>query len=128
VTLDRLPIEFIGSFPDPLYPLDPRLPEIAFVGRSNVGKSSLFNALLESERSLVHDEPVRPPGARAHRDEGRQELREEGRPLLDAQRTRLAVQIGANDSSTQLLLDSVQLYKALGGGWQVFEPVQKEPS
>jgi len=49
-------------------------------------------------------------------------------PLLDAQRTRLAVQIGANDSSTQLLLDSVQLYKALGGGWQVFEPVQKEPS
>ena len=49
-------------------------------------------------------------------------------PLLDAQRTRLAVQIGANDSSTQLLLDSVQLYKALGGGWQVFEPGQKEPS
>lgn len=49
-------------------------------------------------------------------------------PLLDAQRTRLAVQVGANDSSTQLLLDSVQLYKALGGGWQVFEPAQKEPS
>jgi multidrug efflux system outer membrane protein len=49
-------------------------------------------------------------------------------PLLDAQRSRLAVQISANDSSTQLLLDSVQLYKALGGGWQVFEPAQKEPS
>ena len=48
-------------------------------------------------------------------------------PLLDAQRSRLAVQIGANDSSTQLLIDSVQLYKALGGGWQVFEPA-KEPS
>ena len=44
-------------------------------------------------------------------------------PLLDAQRTRLAVRVGANDSNTQLLLDSVQLYKALGGGWQVFEPV-----
>ena len=43
-------------------------------------------------------------------------------PLLDAQRTRLMVQINSNDSSTQLLLDSVQLYKALGGGWQVFEP------
>ena len=43
-------------------------------------------------------------------------------PLLDAQRSRLAVQVGANDSHTQLLLDSVQLYKALGGGWQVFEP------
>jgi NodT family efflux transporter outer membrane factor (OMF) lipoprotein len=48
-------------------------------------------------------------------------------PLLDAQRSRLTVQISANDSSTRLLLDSVQLYKALGGGWQVFEPA-KEPS
>jgi NodT family efflux transporter outer membrane factor (OMF) lipoprotein len=43
-------------------------------------------------------------------------------PLLDAQRTRLTVRISANDSNTQLLLDSVQLYKALGGGWQAFEP------
>jgi NodT family efflux transporter outer membrane factor (OMF) lipoprotein len=43
-------------------------------------------------------------------------------PLLDAERTRLAVRVSANDSNTQLLLDSVQLYKALGGGWQVFEP------
>ena len=43
-------------------------------------------------------------------------------PLLDAQRTRLTVRVSANDSNTQLLLDSVQLYKALGGGWQVFEP------
>jgi len=44
--LSRLPIEFVGSFPDPLQPLDPPLPEIAFVGRSNVGKSSLLNALV----------------------------------------------------------------------------------
>jgi multidrug efflux system outer membrane protein len=43
-------------------------------------------------------------------------------PLLDAQRSRLAARLTANDSSTRLLLDSVQLYKALGGGWQVFEP------
>ena len=43
-------------------------------------------------------------------------------PLLDAQRTRLAVRLGANDSQTQLLLDSVRLFKALGGGWQAFEP------
>ncbi|WP_172151490.1 efflux transporter outer membrane subunit [Pseudomonas tumuqii] len=42
-------------------------------------------------------------------------------PLLDAQRARLAARLSANDSNTQLLLDSVQLYKALGGGWQVFE-------
>jgi outer membrane protein TolC len=43
-------------------------------------------------------------------------------PLLDAQRAQLAVKLGASDSRTQLLLDSVQLYKALGGGWQAFEP------
>ena len=36
-----------------------------------------------------------------------------GWPCASAQTTR----------NTQLLLDSVQLYKALGGGWQVFEPV-----
>lgn len=42
--------------------------------------------------------------------------------LLDAERARLAVRMAANDSDTQLLLDSVQLFKALGGGWQVFEP------
>ena len=42
--------------------------------------------------------------------------------LCDAQRVRLSVRVGANDSNTQLLLDSVQLYKALGGGWEAFEP------
>lgn len=43
--LGELPVTFVGSFPDPAVPLDPPLPEIAFVGRSNVGKSSLLNAL-----------------------------------------------------------------------------------
>ena len=43
-------------------------------------------------------------------------------PLLDAQRARLAVRVNANESNTKLRLDSVQLFKALGGGWQVFEP------
>lgn len=47
-------------------------------------------------------------------------------PLLDAQRARLAMRLAANDSNTQLLLDSVQLYKALGGGWQVFEKKESQ--
>lgn len=41
-----LPVEFVGSFPDPAVVLEPPLPEIAFIGRSNVGKSSLLNALV----------------------------------------------------------------------------------
>ena len=42
----ELSAEFVGSYPDPSVRLDPPLPEIAFVGRSNVGKSSLLNALV----------------------------------------------------------------------------------
>ena len=44
--LAALPVEFVGSFPDPLVRLEPAMPEIAFIGRSNVGKSSLLNALV----------------------------------------------------------------------------------
>ena len=44
--LQSQPIEFVGSFPDPQVRVDPPLPEIAFIGRSNVGKSSLLNALV----------------------------------------------------------------------------------
>lgn len=44
--LAAMPVEFVGSFPDPLVRLEPAHPEIAFIGRSNVGKSSLLNALV----------------------------------------------------------------------------------
>jgi GTP-binding protein len=44
--LATLPVEFVGSFPDPVHRLEPPAPEFAFVGRSNVGKSSLLNALV----------------------------------------------------------------------------------
>lgn len=44
--LQSLPVEFVGSFPDPMVRVQPPLPEIAFIGRSNVGKSSLLNTLL----------------------------------------------------------------------------------
>ena len=37
---------FVGSFPRADVPLDPPLPEVAFVGRANAGKSSLLNALV----------------------------------------------------------------------------------
>jgi GTP-binding protein len=40
------PIQFVGSFPDAQVRMEPELPEIAFIGRSNVGKSSLLNALV----------------------------------------------------------------------------------
>jgi outer membrane protein TolC len=43
-------------------------------------------------------------------------------PLLDVQRTRLSVRVSANESNTRLLLATVDLFKALGGGWQAFEP------
>ena len=52
-------------------------------------------------------------------------------PLLDAQRTRLNIRVSANDSNTQLLLATIDLFKALGGGWQAFEPstsTQKDKS
>jgi GTP-binding protein len=41
-----MPPRFLGSFPRADVALDPPLPEVAFVGRANAGKSSLLNALV----------------------------------------------------------------------------------
>jgi GTP-binding protein len=44
--LHAVPVDFVGSFPDPQVRIVPVLPEVAFIGRSNVGKSALLNALV----------------------------------------------------------------------------------
>jgi GTP-binding protein len=50
--------EFVGSFPDYRQALKSTLPEIAFGGRSNVGKSSLINSLLYRKRlALISKTP-----------------------------------------------------------------------
>ncbi|HXF95613.1 MAG TPA: ribosome biogenesis GTP-binding protein YihA/YsxC [Gemmatimonadales bacterium] len=48
---------FVGSFPRADLPLDPPHPEIAFLGRSNVGKSSLLNALVGRRVARVSGTP-----------------------------------------------------------------------
>src|SRR6185312_6274825 len=48
---------FIGSFPRADVPLDPALPEVALIGRSNVGKSSLLNALAGRRIAKVSGTP-----------------------------------------------------------------------
>ena len=54
-------IQFIGSFPQA--PAETELPEIAFVGRSNVGKSSAINALLSRKKAArVSQRPGRTQG------------------------------------------------------------------
>jgi outer membrane protein, multidrug efflux system len=75
---------------------------------------ALQNAADSAEAALVH--------AQSLYDRGQIDLL----PLLDAQRQRLGARVGANDSSTQVYLASVQLFKALGGGWEEFEPAISE--
>src|SRR5690348_16382423 len=48
---------FVGSFPRADVTLDPPLPEVAFLGRSNVGKSSLLNALVGRTLARVSATP-----------------------------------------------------------------------
>jgi multidrug efflux system outer membrane protein len=97
-------------------------------------EDAIVRALEDVENALValRDQRIRAEalqGAAASADSAlghAQSLYDRGQidllPLLDAQRTRLNVRVGANESSTRLLLATVDLYKALGGGWQAFEP------
>lgn len=54
-----LPVVFAGSFPDATRVLEPQLPEIVLLGRSNVGKSSLINALFGRKLARVSNTPGR---------------------------------------------------------------------
>jgi GTP-binding protein len=53
-------VEFVGTVVDPKAPFPADLPQVAFSGRSNVGKSSLINTLVGRTKSKVARESATP--------------------------------------------------------------------
>jgi GTP-binding protein len=58
-------VEYAGSIAEPGGPSPGRLPQVAFSGRSNVGKSSLINTLLRRTRSKLAHVSAAPGKTRA---------------------------------------------------------------
>ena len=59
IELMKVSTRFVISAADPLQFPAPTAPEIAFLGRSNVGKSSLINALVGSKIAKTSNTPGR---------------------------------------------------------------------
>ena len=55
----RVMSRFMASATDPAHFPAPTLPEVAFLGRSNVGKSSLINTLVETKQARTSSTPGR---------------------------------------------------------------------
>jgi len=65
------PAEFLLSTTDPAQFPQPGMPEIAFLGRSNVGKSTLLNCLLGRKLAFTSNTPGRTQAVNFFRVEGR---------------------------------------------------------
>ena len=89
------------------------------------------NALVTLRDDRMREEALQSAAAAADAALGHaQSLYDRGRtdllPLLDAERVRLSARVSAIESNTRLFLSAITLFKALGGGWESFEPPAPE--